>query len=278
MMIKIFDYKVLPMNKELYSGMRARVRLALIVCLLLSLVSVHAGIVAAGSSFSENSDESKDGKSVEGRKIERYDFPGEGAGAILIVAGIHGNEPESVIFARALLDALRAPGFEPLAQEIAIVPLLNPDGHALKTRKNANAVDLNRNFPSEDFVVGDPRSNYYGGKSPASEPETLYLLELVDGFKPDLLLILHTPYGIVNSDGDSPGWGPKLARELDLEYWESIGYPTPGSAGTYFGKELGLPVISLELPPRPDVWELFGEKLLRFLRDFSPVERISEME
>ncbi len=278
MMIKIFDYKVLPMNKELHSGTRARVRLVLIVCLLLSLVSVHAGIVAAGSSFSENSDESKDGKSVEGRKIERYGFPGEGAGTILIVAGIHGNEPESVIFARALLDALRAPGFKPLAQEIVIVPLLNPDGRALKTRKNANGVDLNRNFPSEDFVVGDPRSNYYGGKSPASEPETLYLLELVDGFKPDLLLILHTPYGIVNSDGDSPGWGPKLAQELDLEYWESIGYPTPGSAGTYFGKELGLPVISLELPPRPDVWELFGEKLLRFLRDFSPIERISETE
>ena len=67
MMIKIFDYKVLPMNKELYSGMRARVRLALIVCLLLSLVSVHAGIVAAGS-FSENSDESKDGKSVKAER------------------------------------------------------------------------------------------------------------------------------------------------------------------------------------------------------------------
>lgn len=207
---------------------------------------------------------SDSGSSVQGRKFNLYRYAGK-KGKIIIVGGIHGNESEAVIFSQALVDHLNAqePGF--LAKEIIVVPILNPDGHAAGTRKNAHGVDINRNFPTRDFQLGDPGHKYYGGEKAGSEPETRFLLKLMETEKPELLVMLHTPYNFVNSDGDILGLGPKLAKEMGLEYHESMDYPTPGSVGTYFGKERQIPVITVEFPPAPDVWKRFGEKLLKTL-------------
>lgn len=208
-------------------------------------------------------------RSVQGREIPVFRFEGTSSARIVIVGGIHGNEPQSVDFATALVDSLNKlePGTQ--ARTIIVMPLLNPDGYALQTRKNANGIDLNRNFPTRDFSLAACGSKFYGGETAGSEPETCFLLELMDEEKPDLLVMLHTPLNMINSDGDSLGWGPRLAQELGLDYHAEIGYSTPGSVGTFFGKERGIPVITVEFPPAPDVWERFGAKLLGFLLDSS---------
>jgi len=205
------------------------------------------------------------GKSFQGREITVHRFAGSGSGKILIVGGIHGNEPESEIFASALVQHLR--GLEPgsLSKSLVVVPLLNPDGRIANTRKNARGVDPNRNFPTRDFSVGDPKHKYYGGAQAGSEPETQFLIALMEREKPELLVMLHTPYDFINSDGDTQGLGPGLAKTLGMEYHASMDYPTPGSVGTYFGKERGVPVITVEFPSRADVWARYGKKMLKFL-------------
>ncbi|MDD4223882.1 MAG: DUF2817 domain-containing protein [Candidatus Cloacimonetes bacterium] len=210
------------------------------------------------------------GRSVLNKGISVFRFEGTGPEKVIIVGGIHGNEPQSVDFATALVDSLNTLEPATMAKTLIVIPLLNPDGFELKTRKNARGIDLNRNFPALDFSVGYPKSKYYGGDKAGSEPETRFMLDLLKREKPDLLIMLHTPLNLINSDGDSLGWGPRLAQELGLKYRAEMDYPTPGSVGVYYGRERGLPVITVEFPPLPDVWERYGKKFLGFLMAFSP--------
>ncbi len=48
---------------------------------------------------------------------------------------------------------------------------------------------------------------------------------------------------------------------------DSIGYPTPGSLGTYAGVERNIPIITLELPPvsLEESWEQNRDALLEAL-------------
>lgn len=72
---------------------------------------------------------------------------------IMFWANIHGDEYASGEIAYDwAMDLLDAYGANPIAtgfvddNEIWVVPLLNPDGHELGTRVNANGIDLNRDF------------------------------------------------------------------------------------------------------------------------------------
>jgi len=58
---------------------------------------------------------------------------------------------------------------------ILLIPLLNPDGHDIIERKNANGVDLNRNYTfnwGNDGASHEPSSEIYCGPNPLSESET----------------------------------------------------------------------------------------------------------
>ena len=80
------------------------------------------------------------GRSVQGRPIVAYEV-GDPAGIpVLVVGCIHGNESAGIAVARYLLH-------NPPAGSLWIVPVLNSDGGAHKTRGNANGVDLNATFP-----------------------------------------------------------------------------------------------------------------------------------
>lgn len=217
-------------------------------------------------------------RSVEGRVIPVYCF-GEGPRTILLMAGVHGDEKRGVRVVRAVLARLkresRSPGVGcqvsgaggktpdtpapepdtrnpapvPLAgARIVVMPLVNPDGYKAGTRRNARGIDINRNFPTKDFGSEEEKP---GGTVPASEPETQAILDVVSRYKPDLIVTLHSSLACVNYNGDcAVPVAERMSGICGLPVKGDIGYPCPGSMGTYYGWERDLPVITLELPKR----------------------------
>jgi carboxypeptidase D len=106
------------------------------------------------------------------------DNPGtlEGEPAVRLTGGIHGNEMMSVELLIRFIEYLTYnyntnPDIKNLidSRYICIIPVLNPDGFAVKSRYNSNGVDLNRNFDDADnHWTSDSRS----GSSPFSESES----------------------------------------------------------------------------------------------------------
>lgn len=153
------------------------------------------------------------------------------------------------------------PQGEGISPSLLFIPCLNPDGMQNNTRTNANGVDLNRNFPTKNWgqdtsQAGNNPSNYYGGKSPASEIETKFVIDVIEKYKPTLILTLHAPYKVVNYDGPAEQIAQKISDIINYPVEASIGYPTPGSFGTYCGVERNIPTITLELDEEIPVEEL----------------------
>lgn len=144
------------------------------------------------------------------------------------------------------------------------IPCLNPDGLAQNTRTNANGVDLNRNFPTKNWgknegdnaTCDDKTTAYYGGKSPASEIETQFVIDVIEKYSPSVILTLHAPYKVVNYDGPAKKIANEISQIIGYPAEGSIGYPTPGSFGTYCGVEKNIPTITLELDEETPVEEL----------------------
>ena len=161
-------------------------------------------------------------------------------------------------------------------KKLLFIPCLNPDGMQLGQRTNANGVDLNRNFPTKNWgenhgdnaTCDDEKSAYYGGISGGSEIETQFLIDTISEFKPNRILTLHAPYKVVNYDGPAKELAEKISTIINYPVEASIGYPTPGSFGTYAGVERQIPTITLELDEEipveqliQPVFEIFDEAL-----------------
>lgn len=181
------------------------------------------------------------GRSVEGRPIYAAEF-GDGPEVTLVFGGFHGDEKLGVDVVLAFCREVRWLPLE--GRKVVVVPILNPDGYVAGRRTNARRVDLNRNFPTRDWAGA--------GASPASEPEARVALDLVRRLRPAKIVSVHNPYRVNNWDGAQ---SEPLARAMaDLNGYPSkgsIGYPTPGSFGTWAGKELGIATVTLEIPPGP---------------------------
>lgn len=186
----------------------------------------------------------------------------EGKNRALIIGVFHGDEPQGKYLIEKYLEKKYSATFFHNGQELAIkgkaplfIPCLNPDGMAKNVRTNSNGVDLNRNFPTENWgknegdnaTCDDETSNYYGGKCPASEIETKFVIDIIEKYSPKLILTLHSPYKVVNYDGPAKEVAENISKIIGYPAEGSIGYPTPGSFGTYCGVERNIPTITLEL-------------------------------
>ena len=138
----------------------------------------------------------------------------------------------------------------------AVVLAANPDGLIRGTRGNALGVDLNRNFPTQTWrpepvtcrsTIEDPSDVVLGtGAHPGSEPETQALLALIEELRPDVVIALHAPLACIDDANDST-LGHRIAKRTGMPLVPDVGYPTPGSFGSW-GKENGVPVITYEFP------------------------------
>ena len=194
-------------------------------------------------------------RTVQKRTIWGRDIvPPDANVRVLVIGGIHGDEMSSSSLAFHWLNlALTPPSDSPVSIHWRFIPSLNPDGLFARPsrRTNANGVDLNRNFPTpnwsrdakeywEQRTKRDPRR--WPGNKPLSEPESKFLLEQMDTFKPNLIVSIHAPYGVLDFDG--PSVPPSKLGRL---YLDQVGI-FPGSLGNYGGIHKRVPVVTIELP------------------------------
>jgi hypothetical protein len=204
-------------------------------------------------------------------------------GRVLLAGGVHGDEYSSISIVfkwMNILDQHHSGLFH-----WHVVPLMNPDGLLQKEsrRTTANGVDLNRNFPTPGWeneaepywiekTSRDPRR--YPGTAPLSEPETQWLVQEIESFKPDVIVAIHAPHGVVDYDG--PKDGPYKLGRLYLSLLGTY----PGSLGRFAGVEKQIPVVTVELPyagimPKPaevnDIWL----DLIKWLNKNLPAQKIT---
>jgi murein peptide amidase A len=193
-------------------------------------------------------------KSVQGTPIYTRDVGAlDGKVRVLVIGGMHGDELSSSAVA---LHWIRLASDEQMAMPQPMhwrfLPVLNPDGLVAHPprRVNANGVDLNRNFPTPNWerdaarywqqrTRKDPRR--WPGPKPLSEPETRFLHEQMEKFRPHLIVSIHAPYGVLDFDG--PSVPPSRLGRL---YLDQVGI-FPGSLGNYGGVHKGVPVVTIEL-------------------------------
>ena len=194
--------------------------------------------------------------SVKGRSILMRDVLADKPTLrVLVIGGIHGDELSSssvamhwIRLAETLPQVPGAPGIH-----WRFAPAVNPDGLLRQPpqRVNARGVDLNRNFPTPNWMKEskiywekrtrkDPRR--WPGPKPLSEPESRFVVDQMESFNPRLIVSIHAPYGVLDFDGptDPP-------RRLGRLFLDQVGI-FPGSLGNYGGVHKGIPVVTVELP------------------------------
>lgn len=150
------------------------------------------------------------GESARGRTIWAYRKGRPGAAVTVVVGQVHGDERAGLAVARRLIEA------EPVGSghDLWVIPTINPDGAAARTRANARGIDLNRNFPSAVPTRG-ARSSW--ARFTASEPETKDVMTFLREVKPRSVVVLDSGSGGVGSSGaEGRALVQRLARRLSL--------------------------------------------------------------
>ena len=206
------------------------------------------------------------GKSGQGKDIKLFRF-GAGDLSVLLMGGVHGDEPEGFLFAERLIESLQnGETSPPPGVSLYICPRLNPDGCEILRRTNYQNVDLNRNLPTKDWTGEFKNPRYYPGASAGSEPETDMTIRLIESTAAGLVISLHSyEHAMVNFNGDCEDLAKVMGAKNGLPPKGDIGYPTPGSLGTWSGWERNLPTITLEIlrDEEPEtVWKNHKEAIL----------------
>lgn len=206
----------------------------------------------------------------------------------LILCGVHGDEITPVKFCFDLIRHLKTLDHPWDKDLVAIAPIVTPDAFFRRrpTRTNWRGVDVNRNFPTNDWDKDalrlwksryrkDPR-RFPGDKS-LSEHETIFQVNLIKRYNPAKIISVHAPLTILDYDGPELGKGGiylasnanSLLRKMSKKAkgYKIKNYPFfPGSLGNYAGNERHIPTYTLELPSsdytkHKRFWNRFKESL-----------------
>ena len=199
------------------------------------------------------------GTSVQGRAITAYKF-GTGASLIMYIGATHGTEQNSGVVVNRWLTELDAnPDQIPAHRSVVLIPRVNPDGYLAGTRTNSRNVDLNRNFPANNWksVVTMPggSSGAHGGPNSLSEPESQALAGYIEAQRPRLVVSYHSSGGLVeaNEAGDANTIGSLYATNAGYRSFSTstigttFNYDTTGAMEDWMRDKLGLPALVIEL-------------------------------
>lgn len=175
------------------------------------------------------------GFSLTGHPIEVYTF-GTGGKQYLIVSGIHGGyEGNTIALANELITYLiDHPEEIPADVTLYIIRNMNPDGETRSNdvdgRVNNNGVDLNRNFPSDNWAADWDRDGCWiyrpttGGAYGGSEPETRTVMSFIGGHNITAMISYHSA-GLGVFPGGVPWEEP--SKRLAGKLAKVTGYPYP---------------------------------------------------
>ncbi len=178
---------------------------------------------------------------------------------VLFMGGIHGNEKSSVATLESWLEELEKYSDRiPTDRTIVVITSVNPDGYETNSRFNKNGVDLNRNFPSQNWsstVSGPGYSNLIngGGSAPLSEPESATLANFVNQYRPRAVFSFHATASLVspNYSGDSEAIAQLYASKSSYNFANgsqtdiALGYSTSGDF-EFWLRDIGIPNVLIE--------------------------------
>ena len=196
------------------------------------------------------------GYSSEGRPLAVQRF-GEGDTYVLLVGGLHtGSEDNSRVIVEQLAVYLdENPDVIPDAISVLVMPSANPDGTANGTHTNARGVDLNRNWPSDDWVADacHPETGCrrgLGGEQPLSEPETASLYALIEETQPAVTIVWHAQAPLIeaNEVAGAERYGRAFANAASYDYVEEwTAYEITGELIDALEQQLDLPAFDVEM-------------------------------
>ena len=149
------------------------------------------------------------GKSVLGAPLLYFPAQIESESRGLILAGTHGDETASIA---GLSCALRSLPAANLRHDVILS--MNPDGNQLGTRANANQVDLNRAFPTQNWTENGTVYRWSShtpvrdvkvktGQANQLEPEVQSLINLIEQRQPKFVISFHEPLAMVDDPTQS---------------------------------------------------------------------------
>jgi protein MpaA len=187
---------------------------------------------------------SRNGRPIRALTLEGAPFRSEAPRRVALIASIHGNEREGARHLPDLLDQLvthlsSQPGTVRVYEDV------NPDGTSRNDRRTSRGVDPNRNWPAKNFLPARDR-----GPKPLSEPGVAAVHGDLEAFAPELVIVLHsTSRGpFVNFDGPARPYARAFSNAAGSPWTvqPSMGYPTPGSFGSWMGVDGGIPTLTIE--------------------------------
>ena len=131
----------------------------------------------------------------------------------------------------------------------------------MRTRGNANGIDLNRNFPASNRI-----NNEINGEEGLTEPESKILYDLVMAYQPSRIVSIHQPLYCLDYDGPAESIAQHMGEYCSLPV-NKLG-SRPGSMGSFVGVEQNIPIITMELAKDVNrltsiqLWNSYGQALL----------------
>lgn len=207
-----------------------------------------------------------EGYSVKKKPIISYRL-GNGKETVVYFGVFHGDEGQGKDILLRLMDEIGRNPELTVNKKVIVIPVVNPDGYAKNKRTSSKGVDLNRNFQTRDWTRRYSQKKFYPGTR-KPEPETRTVLKILNKYKPDAIVTLHAYLHCNNFDGPAGALAFNMAKQNHYKVRSYIGYKTPGSFGTYTGKERKIPVITLELSKTSlqNSWDRHRDALLTALK------------
>lgn len=180
------------------------------------------------------------GKSQKGKNLVAYIVQSEKGAEpvqnVYLIAAQHGDERNSKVVLDYFLREVRllSRDFQN-NHRILVIPLYNPDGYSRRNRLALNKTDLNRDFPTDDAGAENPKAL-----------ETEAFLSLMRKYPPKVIFNLHQPFRVVLPNKGSDSYGKEFATLSDYPLGHGVGYPTPGSLGTW-AAENEIQIVTVEM-------------------------------